>query len=303
MNESRKENLEHEMNQYLNYLQFERKLSKNTISSYFYDLLVFKNYLDQNNKTSLTCFTTLLEDFLKTMEEKSPTTRSHYLTVLKSYYQFLIEEGLVKENPCDFLLRPKMIQRLPKYLTIEEVDSLLNIELRSAYDYRNKAMLELLYATGMRISELVHLKIQDLDFQEDFVHIFGKGNKTRIVPINDTSKKYLLLYYHDHRPSLLKNSSSDYFFINNRKGKLSRQGFFKMLKALCYEKNIKKDVSPHVLRHSFATHLLNNGANLRVVQELLGHSDISTTQIYTHISNEKIKKDYHYHPRNKKEEN
>ncbi len=295
--------LESKMIQYLNYLQFERKLSKNTISSYYYNLLIFKNYLDKVKKTSITCTAKILEEFLKTLEEKNATTKTHYLTVLKSYYQFLIEEGILKENPCDFILRPKIPKKLPKYLSISEVDTLLNIELRSSYDYRNKAMLELLYATGMRISELINLKIQDIDFQEDFVHVLGKGNKTRIIPINNISKKYLILYYEEYRSKLLKNSSSDYFFINNRKGKLSRQGFFKLLKSLCNEKNIKKDVSPHVLRHSFATHLLNNGANLRVVQELLGHSDISTTQIYTHVSNEKIKKDYDYHPRNKKEEN
>ena len=271
-------NIEKEIKSYLNYLQFERKLSKNTLESYEYNLKKFQEFLTKKHKKSTSC------------QEKD-------------ILSFLKEEEIMKTNPCSIISSPILPKNIPLYLSIEEIDNLLNIELKSEYDYRNKAMLELLYATGMRISELIHLKIQDLDFEEDFVRILGKGNKTRIVPINNTSKEFLLLYLTEYRKKLLKNKSCEYIFLNNRASKISRQGFFKMLKQLCIEKNIQKDISPHMLRHSFATHLLNNGADLRIVQELLGHSDISTTQIYTHISDQKKKHDYEYHPRNKKEGN
>lgn len=295
-----KNRIDEYMQNYLDYLQDERGLSKNTIASYENDLHTFHEYL---KKDSLNCTEEIIRTFLKEMNEKKATTASHYLTVLKSYYSFLVEEEKIQKNPCENFIAPKIEKKLPHYLTMEEVDKLLDIPLNNAYDYRNKAMLELLYATGMRVSEMINLKIQDIDFAEDFVHVEGKGDKTRIIPINDTSKEYLLKYMQEYRGCLLKNSSSEYIFINNRKTKITRQGFFKILKALCKEKHIEKEVSPHTLRHSFATHLLNNGADLRIVQELLGHSDISTTQIYTHISNEKKANDYQYHPRNKKEEN
>lgn len=294
------ERIDQHMQIFLDYLQDERWLSKNTIASYNNDLHTFHDFL---KKDSLNCTEETIRKFLKEMHDKKTSTTAHYLTVLKSYYLFLLNEGKIQKNPCENLTAPKLEKKLPHYLTIEEVDKLLDISLNSAYDYRNKAMLELLYATGMRISEMINLKIQDIDFDEDFVHIEGKGGKTRIVPINETSKKYLLKYMGEYRPELLKRGSSEYIFINNRKTKITRQGFFKIIKILCKEKQITKDVSPHTLRHSFATHLLNNGADLRIVQELLGHSDISTTQIYTHISNEKKANDYQYHPRNKKEEN
>jgi len=285
---------------YLNYLQFERKVSKNTVASYRDNLQIFLNTV---NKESIACQREDIELFLKNVKNRSAATRSHYLTVLRSYYQFLVNENVLMQNPCELIVMPSVPKSLPHYLTIEEVDRLLDIRLNTPYDYRNKAMLELLYATGMRISELINLRIQDVDFQEDFVHVLGKGDKERIVPMNDTAKRYLWKYLTEYRPVLLKNRASEYLFINNLKRKISRQGFFKILKALCIEKNISSDISPHVLRHSFATHLLNNGADLRIVQELLGHQDISTTQIYTHISDEKKKHDYGYHPRNKKEEN
>lgn len=296
-------NIEKEIKSYLNYLQFERKLSKNTLESYEYNLKKFQEFLTKKHKKSTSCQEKDILSFLKEINHLSAKSRAHYLTVLKSYYEFLKEEEIMKTNPCSIISSPILPKNIPLYLSIEEIDNLLNIELKSEYDYRNKAMLELLYATGMRISELIHLKIQDLDFEEDFVRILGKGNKTRIVPINNTSKEFLLLYLTEYRKKLLKNKSCEYIFLNNRASKISRQGFFKMLKQLCIEKNIQKDISPHMLRHSFATHLLNNGADLRIVQELLGHSDISTTQIYTHISDQKKKHDYEYHPRNKKEGN
>lgn len=297
----REKKLDASMQSYLNFLQFERKLSRNTIFSYRDNLLIFCDFL--KGKDSLVCVREDIEAFLKHVSNRGSTTRSHYLTVLRSYYQFLIQEEILETNPCDLISSPSLEKKLPQYLTEKEIDCLLDISLNTTFDYRNKAMLELLYATGMRISELISLRLQDVDLKEDFVHVFGKGDKQRIVPINDISKRYLHLYIQDYRKNLLRKGTSDYLFLNHHGKPISRQGFFKILKSLCMEKHITKEVSPHTLRHSFATHLLNNGADLRIVQELLGHSDISTTQIYTHLSDEKKKHDYAFHPRNKKEEN
>jgi integrase/recombinase XerD len=215
----------------------------------------------------------------------------------------LIRENISSINPLENIKQPKIEKKLPSYLTVSEIDKLLDIPLNNAYDYRNKAMLELLYATGIRISELINLRISDIDFDNDFIRIVGKGNKERIVPFNDISKDYLLKYIEDYRKVLLKKKDSEYLFINNLSRQISRQGFFKILKEICSKQGINKNVSPHILRHSFATHLLNNGADLRIIQELLGHSDLSTTQIYTEVLNEKLKNDYNEsHPRAKKED-
>lgn len=291
------------MQKYLNYLQFERKLAKNTVLSYENDLKIYNKFLMTNRLKETAISQTEILMYLKSIYEKNPRTRAHALTVLKSYYAFLFEEEIVSKNPCEEIESPTCPKKIPDYLTIKEVDALLDINLKTPYDYRNKAMLETLYATGMRVSELISLRIQDIDLQEDFVHVFGKGDKDRFIPINESAHNSLKTYINEHRPTLLKTKNSEYLFINNRMQRISRQGFFKILKALCAQKGIQKDVYPHMLRHSFATHLLNHGADLRIVQELLGHADISTTQIYTHISDEKKRDDYNYHPRNKKDEN
>ena len=171
--------------------------------------------------------------------------------------------------------------------------------METPYDYRNKAMFELLYATGLRISELCNLKITDVDLDNEFVRVFGKGKKERIVPFTDVASKYLKIYIEEYRPLILKNTVTDYLFISNSLTNISRQGFFKIVKKECKRAGITKNVSPHVIRHSFATHLLKHGADLRIIQELLGHEDISTTQIYAHLVNEKLRDDYQNHPRNK----
>ena len=191
---------------------------------------------------------------------------------------------------------PKTKKSLPKVLTIEEVDKLLDITLKDAYSYRNKAMLELMYATGLRVSELVNLKIHDIDFINETVRTMGKGNKERIIPMGEIAIHYLKLYLEIYRSQLLKKDYTDDLLLNNHGKCMTRQGFFKILKKLAKEKDIKTSFSPHTLRHSFATHLLENGADLRSIQELLGHSSISTTGIYTHVSNEELKENYKYHP-------
>ena len=193
---------------------------------------------------------------------------------------------------------PKIPSKLPEVLSEEEVDKLLDINLVDKYSYRNKAMLELLYATGMRASELTNLKLNNIDLDSCIVRIMGKGSKERIVPINDTTIKYLNIYINNYRKEILNKKDSEYLFISNALKPITRQGLFKIIKKECIRAGIKKNVYPHILRHSFATHLLNHGANIRIIQELLGHEDITTTEIYTHLSNETIKKDYEeYFPR------
>ena len=283
---------------YLDYLKYERKLSDNTVLSYKENIEVFKNDI---KKDLLNIDSDDIKIFLKKENNKTSKTRAHYITVLNNFYSFLISESYINNNPMDTIKQPKIEKKLPDYLTVEEVDKLLDIPLNNAYDYRNKAMLETLYGTGIRVSELINIKISDIDFNECFIRIYGKGSKERIVPFNDICGKYLIDYIENYRNTLLKHKDSEYVFINSLSGRISRQGFFKILKEICLKQGIKKNVSPHLLRHSFATHLLNNGADLRIIQELLGHSDLSTTQIYTEVLNEKLKKDYEdSHPRAKK---
>jgi len=284
---------------YLDYLKYERALSENTISSYRYDLKSFDLYF---NKEVLNLTYDDISKYLDSIKGLNSRSVAHHITVLTSFYGFLFDEKIINNNPTDNLKNAKIAKKLPVYLTEEEVNKLLDLKLITPYDYRNKAMLELLYATGLRISELVNLKINDINFNECYVRVFGKGKKERIVPIADVALKYLSIYINEYRNKILNGTISDYLFISNNLKNISRQGFFKILKKEVDRVGIKKNVSPHVLRHSFATHLLSHGANLRIIQELLGHEDISTTEIYAHLVNEKLKKDYQYHPRNKKGE-
>jgi len=284
---------------YLDYLKYERKLSENTYLSYFYNLKQFALYFNSQNLLSLNADS--IREFLY-QERITAKTRAHYLTVISSFFNYLILNNIIKDNPTQTIKLPKLDKKLPEYLTIEEVDKILNINPTKPIDYRNIAMLETIYASGLRVSELVELKINNIDYDECVIRIYGKGKKERLVPINDSSKNALQTYINDYRPFLLRGKDSEYVFINNLGGRITRQGLFKILKKVCDQHGIKKHVSPHTLRLSFATHLLNNGADLRVIQELLGHSNLTTTQIYSHLTNEKIKEDYQNHPRNKMED-
>jgi integrase/recombinase XerD len=281
---------------YIDYLQFERKLSNNTLKSYQNDLKDFDTYF-HGNLQNVTYKD--IQNYLSTIQEKNTRTISHYITVINSFYTFLVNDNIISKNPCVNIKSPKLPKTLPTFLTEEEVDKLLDINCVTPYDYRNKAMLEILYATGLRISELCNLKITDVDINNSLVRVFGKGRKERIIPVSDYALSFLEKYVRFYRNEILREKVSDYLFISNSKTQISRQGFFKIIKKECNRAGIEKNVSPHVLRHSFATHLLKHGADLRVIQELLGHEDISTTQIYAHLVNEKIKNDYEYHPRNK----
>lgn len=280
---------------FLNYLLIDRKYSENTIISYDLQL----KELEQTVQKSLRSLTKQdISQFLKQIKT-THNTRSiaHFMTVFRSFYKFLEIEEVIEQNPMDDMELPKLPKSLPKVLSKEEVELLLDVPLTNAYQYRNKAMLELMYASGLRISELISLGVHDVNLEMQTVRVFGKGSKERIVPIGDYATYYLQLYMEEYRPILLKRKETDVLFLSSRGDQMSRQAFFKIIKQLGSQKQIKTDFSPHTLRHSFATHLLENGADLRSIQELLGHSDLSTTQIYTHISNQQLKENYtKFHP-------
>ena len=282
---------------YLDYLKFERKLSSNTISSYQEDL---KKIISNFKKKLIELTTNDIEKYINDTE-LTARTKAHYLSVLNSFFKYMIFMNRINNNPCELIRNPKIEKKLPKYLTKDEIEKLLDIKLIKPIDYRNKAMLELLYATGTRISELLNLELNHIDFDECIIRVTGKGKKDRIIPIGNTAINYLKLYINDYRKFILKTKTNNYVFLNKNGEKMSRQGFFKILKELANNAGITKELSPHTLRHSFATHLLNNGADLRIIQELLGHENLSTTEIYSHLGNKKIEEDYKYHPRAHKE--
>lgn len=278
------ENLEN----YRNYLKYERAYSDNTVGAYMNDLNKYEEFL---KKDILESDTEDLEKYLKYINNLESTTVAHKITSIKSYFNYNIKRGIVSVNPADKVSRPKLTKHLPDYLTEEEVGKLLDVEVKSPYDYRNKTILELLYSSGIRISELVNIKTPNYDSEECLIRIMGKGSKERIVPLGDYAVNIMNDYMNNYRP-LINKKHTDYVFINNRGDKISRQFIFKVIKKEALKKGIKKDISPHTLRHTFATHLLKNGADLRIIQELLGHENISTTQIYTHVTNNKLKSDY-----------
>ena len=273
---------------YRNYLKYERAYSDNTVGAYMNDLNKYEEFL---KKDILESDTEDLEKYLKYIKNLESTTVAHKITSIKSYFNYNIKRGIVSVNPADKVSRPKLTKHLPEYLTEEEVGKLLDVELKSPYDYRNKTILELLYSSGIRISELVNIKTPNYDSEECLIRIMGKGSKERIVPLGDYAVNIMNDYMNNYRP-LINKKHTDYVFVNNRGDKISRQFIFKVIKKESLKKGIKKDISPHTLRHTFATHLLKNGADLRIIQELLGHENISTTQIYTHVTNNKLKSDY-----------
>lgn len=280
------------------FLLTEYNTSLNSRNSYKYDLINFARFF---NKDITYLKKEDIQEYLRKEGTKKAKTKAHHLTSINNFYKYLVDNNKIRINPCEDIKMPKLEKKLPVYLTEEEVNNLLDIGTSSAYDLRNKAMLELLYASGIRISELCNLEMNNLYLEDKTIKVMGKGSKERIVPINDYAIKALNDYISFGREELLGSKDSEYVFISSRHTKITRQAFFKFLKELCDKKGIKKNISPHILRHSFATHLLNNGADLRIVQELLGHSDIATTQIYTHVTNEKLEKEYENHPLLKKE--
>ncbi len=281
---------------FLLYLELDLNYSDNTIKSYEKDLDKLASYYKE--KDLLKLGVKEIEKYIRDLNELAASSVSRNISALRTFYNYFMKMDKIKCNPCDSIKQPKLGVHLPTYLTIDEVEKLLDIEIETPFDARNKAILELMYATGLRISETVTLEFKNIDTEDCIVRVMGKGSKERIVPINDYALNALNDYLTNYRPNLVKGNETNYLFLNNHGKMLTRQGVFKMLKQECLKKGITKNISPHTLRHTFATHLLENGADLRVIQELLGHSDIQTTQIYTHITNETLHKEYMtYFPR------
>jgi len=279
--------------EYLKYLLIEKKYSNNTILSYGNDLNELNKFYKNKNITKLDKKDIL--NFIDKNKDKSDKTLSHFITTFRGFYKYLEIENIIKENPILSISQPKTKKTLPKVLSVSDIDNILNIILNDKYDFRNKAMLELMYSTGIRISELINIKTHDINITNCTLKVMGKGSKERIIPIGDIALKYIKIYIENYRKEFIKQNT-DYLFLNSRGTLMTRQAFFKIVKKIAKQKNIKTDFSPHTLRHSFATHMLENGADLRTIQELLGHSDLSTTQIYTNVSNKFIEENYEYHP-------
>lgn len=280
------------INDFQKYLLIDKKYSDNTIKAYINDLNIFINYLDNKHLKYNNLTKDNIRDYIKYISNKSDRTVAHNISTLRSFYKYLLINNYITSNPLEYIVLPKLDKKLPKVLSIEEVDKLLDIKLTDNYSYRNKAMLELMYATGLRVSELVNLKVSDISLDQCLVRTMGKGSKERIIPFGDIALEYLEIYINQYRDTFFKKQISDYLFLNNHGKQMTRQGFFKILQKETKFKGINKEFSPHTLRHSFATHLLSGGADLRSIQEMLGHSNLSTTQIYTHISREELKENY-----------
>jgi integrase/recombinase XerD len=295
--------MKNEIEDFLHFIIVEKGLAENTIISYRRDLLKYSHYLiNVEQVTDLEQVTRIvIINYLFTLKEegKARTTIARTIASVRSFHQFLLRERVTTKNPTLHIESPKPERRLPKILSSSEVEVLLAApSTNSAFDIRNKAMLELMYATGMRVSELCSLKIHDVHVTMGFIRCIGKGNKERIIPMGKLAIKAIENYLTYSRASLMKKKQHDFLFVNHHGESLSRQGFWKILKSVSKRAKISKQLTPHTLRHSFATHLLENGADLRAVQEMLGHADISTTQIYTHVTKKRLKDVYtHFHPR------
>ena len=280
-------------------LTVKQKEEKTTVSSYIEDIYKYLEYMENNKiKTALDIEYQNITNYLKYLDNNNYETSSiiRKIVSIKLFHKYLSEEYKIKDVSSK-IINPRLRRKLPNILTIEEVDNLLDIKLNTPFDYRNKAMLELMYSSGLRVSELVDLKLNNIDLDNGYVRCPGKGKKERIIPIGEIAIEYLKKYINEYRNSMKKGYYTENVFLNNHGKNITRQGFFLIIKNIAKEKNIDKNITPHMLRHSFATHLLNNGANLRTIQEMLGHSSITTTQIYTNVSNDIIKENYELYKR------
>lgn len=285
-----------DIEEYELFLKTEKKLGDNTVESYLLDLMSFLKWF--NNDVRITTKEDILNyiSFLRgNLNEKSI---NRHISSLKSFYSYLADMNYISINPLEDISILKVKKTLPKYLSTEEVDKLLNIKLNTAFDYRNKAMLEVIYGTGLRVSELVKLEYSNIDFENSIVRVKGKGKKDRIVPLGEIASYYLKIYINDYRKKLLNNNNYNEIFLNNHGKPITRQGFNFILENIRRETGIEKELTPHTLRHSFATHLLEGGADIRSIQEMLGHENISTTNIYTTVVNKVLRENYDsYFPR------
>ena len=282
------------------YLRIERSLSTNTIESYSNDLNKLSDFLTPKSISATKVRLNDLKDFITSISEiLSETSQSRIISAIKSFYKFLLIENLIQTDPSENLVSPKIGRKLPNVLTIEEINLIINSVESNNVGIRNRAIIEIIYGCGLRVSELTNLLLSNLFLKQGYIKIVGKGNKERLSPIGSLAIDSLNDFLTNVRPGLkINNIFSDHVFINNRGTSLSRSMIFKMIKKYTLKANINKDISPHSLRHSFATHLVEGGANLRAVQEILGHSSITTTEIYTHLDSDYLRSNLvEYHPR------
>ena len=286
---------------FLHHLTVERGLARNSVLAYGSDLAKFGRYLSDKSRLPRQVRRGEIDEFARRLarEGLAPKSVARALNAVRMFYRYLVHEKLVDEDPTAAVRAPRTWKTLPRFLTLEEVDHLLGApDPGQTLGLRDTAMVEVLYATGLRVSELVSLRLRDLNLEVGYLTCVGKGRKERLVPMGRKASQQVRAYLEGARPRLLKGTSATALFLNNRGGPMSRQGFWKILKKYGRAAGLRGGLSPHVLRHSFATHLLERGADLRSVQMMLGHADISTTQIYTHINRERLRKIYkQFHPR------
>ena len=285
-----------------NYLKLERGLSDNSIKSYEYDLILFKKFLIANkiNDTPINCKPETIKNYLyKSFSDKKSISQARSISAIKSFFNYLIFEGYIKDSPISNIESPKQEKKLPKVLTEEEIKKLINsIDLNHDFGQRNKTIIEILYGTGIRVSELINLKLSNIFFKENIIKVIGKGNKERFVPLGEIASNEMKIYINNRNLLKIDSKSSDILFLNRYGRGLTRSMIFKIISDASKRVGLDKKISPHTLRHSFATHLIKNGADLRTIQLILGHESITTTEIYTHLDTlhleEVLKK---YHPR------
>lgn len=288
---------------YKNYLKIERGLSANSISNYSLDLQKLKDYLDEHNisESPLQIGQETVQQFIYDVAKSiNPRSQARIISGLKGFFNYLVFEDYRSDNPMDLIETPKIGRKLPDTLSVDEINQLISaIDLSKPEGERNRAILETLYGCGLRVSELVNLRLSDLYFDEDFIKVTGKGNKQRFVPISNINQKYINIYRNEVRSHLpIQKEHNDFIFLNRRGKQLTRAMIFTIIKRLAETIGLKKNISPHTFRHSFATHLLENGADLRAIQQMLGHESITTTEVYMHVNRGHLAKVLNeYHPR------
>ncbi len=287
------------INRFKRFLQVEKGLSENSIYSYTYDIKKFSDFLSSNNKDIMSATQDDIQQFLyfeKTKKKNSSRTLARSLAAIRQFYNFVSDKIEEIDNPTVRIESPHVEKTLPDFLTIQEIHSLFNfISESDPFELRDKTIFELLYSCGLRISEAIEILQDNVDFENSLVRVIGKGNKERLAPIGDEAKRLLKKYLLESRNEISGRRESEYLFISKKGSKLNRKSVWRLLKNYVVRTRIKKNITPHTLRHSFATHLIENGADLRSVQELLGHMDISTTQVYTHLAQKKLQEIHKKH--------
>jgi integrase/recombinase XerD len=290
------------LDRFYNYLAVERRLAGNTLESYGNDLKKYFEFFNSRNTKSVLLSTRVdLLTFLNRERKRGLSARSlaRTLSCIKTFFKYLVQDGLLDKSPIKDVETPRQERKLPNILSVSEVEALIKApEITTSLGLRNRALFELIYATGLRVSELVSLSVNSINLEAGYILVFGKGSKERVIPVGEEALKWVKLYTAESRQKLLAGKNSKYLFTNRLGMRMTRQGFWKILKKYCLQVGITKKISPHSLRHSFASHLLEGGADLRSIQTMLGHEDISTTQIYTHVARDRLKTVHDkYHPR------